>query len=100
MKQPEWSPCIYQRLLANGLAIRRNLAADEEWGGEDAGELNAAVVQPPEEELLGEHEGVLALRLLQLYDVGEDDVEQLIVAAEHGVVDKRRAEKTLRNSDA
>ena len=41
------------------------------------------------DELLGEHEGVLALRLLRLDDVDEDDVEQL-VGDEVGLRDQRR----------
>ena len=41
------------------------------------------------DELLGEHEGVLALRLLRLDDVDEDDVEQL-VGDEVGLGDERR----------
>ena len=41
------------------------------------------------DELLGEHEGVLALGLLRLDDVDEDDVEQL-VGDEVGLRDQRR----------
>ena len=42
-----------------------------------------------DDELLGEHEGILALRLLRLHDVDEDDVEQL-VGDEVGLGDERR----------